>query len=58
MRVQINPVAFASMGLSIEDIRKKLSMKRERAERRGRRSGTAYVVTSNDQLLGPTIICP
>ncbi len=52
VRVQMNPVALASMGLSIEDIRQKLSQVNVN-EPKGALDGVTrrYVVTSNDQLL-------
>jgi hydrophobe/amphiphile efflux-1 (HAE1) family protein len=51
VRVQMNPVALASMGLSIEDIRQKLSQVNIN-EPKGALDGATrrYVVTSNDQL--------
>jgi hydrophobe/amphiphile efflux-1 (HAE1) family protein len=52
VRVQMNPVALASMGLSIEDIREKLSQVNVNSPK-GAVDGEErrYVVTSNDQLL-------
>jgi Cation/multidrug efflux pump len=52
VRVQVNPVALASMGLSIEDIRTKLSQVNVNAPK-GALDGEQqrFVVASNDQLL-------
>ena len=51
VRVQVNPVALASMGLSIEDIRTQLSMLNVNSPK-GMLSGPErnYVIASNDQL--------
>jgi len=52
VRVQVNPVALASMGLSIEDIRTQLSMLNMNGPK-GMLSGPErnYVIASNDQLM-------
>ena len=52
VRVQVNPVALASMGLSIEDIRTQLSMLNVNSPK-GMLSGLErnYVIASNDQLM-------
>jgi hydrophobe/amphiphile efflux-1 (HAE1) family protein len=52
VRVQVNPVLLASMGLSIEDIRARLSQVNVNAPK-GALDGKQqrFVVTSNDQLL-------
>ncbi|HEY2102168.1 MAG TPA: efflux RND transporter permease subunit, partial [Chthoniobacterales bacterium] len=52
VRVQINPVALASMGLSIEDIRTRLSQVNVN-EPKGALDGKTrrFVIASNDQLL-------
>src|SRR5450432_2774191 len=52
VRVQLNPVALASMGLSLEDIRTRLSQVNVNAPK-GALEGEIqrYVIASNDQLL-------
>jgi hydrophobe/amphiphile efflux-1 (HAE1) family protein len=52
VRIQVNPVALASMGLSLEDIRTKLSQVNVN-EPKGALDGETqrFVVSSNDQLM-------
>ena len=52
VRVQLNPVALASMGLSLEDIRTRLSQVNVNAPKGSLEGETQrYVISSNDQLL-------